>query len=87
MSEDKSRSTSLDPIISAKTESFKVSRKTARPLKDENNYPAWTTDIKRIIRLLKLKDALDKDKQIVYSTEQWEELSDKAMTIILENCD
>ena len=82
-----SRATSLEPTSAPKIASFKVSRKTAQPLKDENNYPAWTTDIQRIFRLLKLKDALNKDTAIVYSADDWQELSDKTITIILKNCD
>ena len=79
MADRESRSTTLEPEPSAKVESFKVSRKTARPLKDENNYPAWTVDVQRILRLLKLKNALDETKKIIYSNEdEWQDLSDKA---------
>ena len=69
------------------TEAFRITRKTSKPLKDENSYPAWTTEIQRILRVLKLRKALDKANELTYSEDEWQELCDRALITIIDNCE
>ena len=75
------------PTTTESTEAFRINRKTSKPLKDENNYAAWTIEIQRILRVLKLRKALDKANELLVPSTEWEELCDRALITIIDTCE
>ena len=69
--------------------SFKIPLKTSVPLRNENNYPQWVTEISRMFRLLRLTPYVTGDQKDKPSLEEedWQDATDKALILIIDNCE